>query len=510
VNSDASLLLSAIFVDRDSEVPLALQLYRELRRAIVSGQLRRGTRIPSTRAMAADLKLSRNTVAAAFDHLLAEGYIQSRVGAGTVVSPSLPEDLLTAAENSAPPDRSYDGNLSLRGTVLAHGADRASTYEVPRPFVVGTPDVTEFPFELWSRLMLKHWRSPLMRMVCSVDPAGYPKLREAIAFYVSAARALHCTPDQVVVVNGSRHGLDLAVRLLIDRDDEVLMEDPGYPGARSAFEGAGARVRPLDLDDDGARVPEWPTAAKLAFLTPSHQYPLGMTMSRPRRKAWLDWAKRNNAWIVEDDFDSEFRYAGRPQPAMQGLENGDRVIYLGTFSKTLLPSLRLGFVVLPEVLIQPFRHARAVIDGFPPILEQAVLAEFIQEGHFGRHVRRMRMLYDERRTILAHEFAREMRGLITLDVCETGIHVVGWLANGISEHDALKAAAEHGYQLRGLQQCRIRPSARQGLLLGFASAQAHELPQGVRTFAAALRRIERNYRSPEGKGMHGAFDTIPA
>jgi GntR family transcriptional regulator/MocR family aminotransferase len=492
VRHNASLLLSGIVIDRDSEVPLAVQLYDELRQAIVSGQLRRGARIPSTRALAADLEISRNTVAAAYDYLLGEGYIQSRSGAGSVVSSALPEDHLSSDPGDALSDGTNDNHLALRGVVLAEGADHVSPYEPPRPFVVGTPDVSEFPFDVWSRLLLKHWRSPLMRMVCSVDAAGYLKLREAITHYVGAARGLRCTPERVFVVSGSRQGLDMAVRLLVDRNDEVLMEDPGYPGARSAFEGAGARLYPLDIDEEGARVPDGRVKAKMAFLTPSHQYPLGMTMSLERRKKWLAWAESNSAWIIEDDFDSEFRYAGRPEPAMQGLDQSGRVIYLGTFSKTLLPSLRLGFVVLPECLVQPFRRARAVIDGFPPILEQAVLAEFIHDGHFGRHVRRMRMLYDERRLTLETEFAREMQGIIALDPCDTGIHVVGWLADGITEQDTIKAAAASGFHLRGLQPCRIRPAQRQGLLLGFAAAQPEELRRSVRILAPAMRRLESN------------------
>jgi len=485
MRADASqLFLSSLVVDRTSTTGLAEQVYELVRKAILNGHLRPGTRIPSTRALAAHLSVARNTVTSAYDQLVSEGYLSGRTGSGTTVAESLPETLLAVpAVDSA---RAKQVRLSKRGTVLAATPDMTPAYQRPRPFVAGVPDLSEFPFDVWLRLITKHWRSPLMSMVCCSDPAGYPPLREAIAFYLRAARSVYCEPEQVLIVSGSRQGVDLAVRLIVDRGDYVLMEDPGYPGALHTFKAAGAEIIPLDVDEAGAVVPPEDCPAKLAFLTPSHQYPLGVTMPLDRRQAWLDWAERHDAWIVEDDFDSEYRYSGTPQPAMQGLARGQRVIYAGTFSKTLFPSLRIGFLVLPPELVGPFRRARAVIDGFPAILEQAVLANFIEQGHFGRHVRRMRTIYEERRSVMVESVTRYLGGRLEIGASDSGMHVVGWLPEGYSEEGACAAAASVGVHMRPLSTCCVRPFGRPGVILGFATTTANDIRDAVRKLAAVL------------------------
>jgi GntR family transcriptional regulator/MocR family aminotransferase len=265
------------------------------------------------------------------------------------------------------------------------------------------------------------------------------------------------------------------------------MEDPGYPGALHTFKAAGAEIIPVDVDENGAVVPPEDCPAKLAFLTPSHQYPLGVTMTVERRQAWIDWAERHDAWIVEDDFDSEYRYSGTPQPAMQGLSRSNRVIYAGTFSKTLFPSLRIGFLVLPQELVGPFRRARAAIDGFPAILEQAVLADFIEEGHFGRHVRRMRTIYEERRNVMVESVRRHLSGRMEIGTCDSGMHAVGWLADDRSEEAVCAAAASVGVHMRPLNTCCVRPYGRRGVLLGFATTTTNDIREAVRKLASVLR-----------------------
>ena len=483
MRADASqLFLSSIVVDRSSSTSLAQQVYDIVRNAIIEGQLRPGTRIPSTRALAVHLRVARNTVSSAFDQLTAEGYLTGRVGSGTTVSESLPEDLLGVQRRLERRVR-----LSKRGAVLASTPDLSSPYPRPRPFVTGVPDISEFPFGVWLKLIAKHWRSPLMSMVCTTDPSGYQPLREAIAFYLRAARGLNCEPDQVLIVSGSRQGVDLCARLLVDRGDYVLMEDPGYPGARYTLQAAGAELIPVDIDHSGAVVPPNDCPAKLVFLTPSHQFPLGMTMPLERRTAWLQWAERNRAWIVEDDFDSEYRYAGHPQPAMQGLDRAGRVIYAGTFSKTLFPALRIGFLVLPEQLVTPFRRARSIIDGFPAILQQAVLADFIDSGHFGRHVRKMRAIYEERRSALFESAAEHLARRLELAPCHSGMHTVGWLAGPESEQAICDAAASVGIYMRPVSSCCIRPMNRAGVLLGFATTRPADIRNAVWRLADVLQ-----------------------
>jgi GntR family transcriptional regulator/MocR family aminotransferase len=324
------------------------------------------------------------------------------------------------------------------------------------------------------------------------DPLGFMPLREAIATYLREARAVRCEAGQVMVVSGSQHGLDLATRLLLDPGDRVWLEDPGYLGARGALMAAGARLVPVPVDGEGLEVARGIRVApdaRLAYVTPSHQYPLGVTMSLARRLALLEWARARRAWIVEDDYDSEYRYTGRPLASLQGLDRHGRVIYVGTFSKVLFPALRLGYVVVPPALVDAFAAARGLVDRHPPSVTQAVLAEFIAEGSFARHVRRMRMRYAEQQAALVEAARHKLDGVLEVSPAEAGMHLVGWLPSGADDRAASGTAQQVGVEAPALSTFRLRRSGRCGLLLGYAAWAPSELRAAVDTLAAALRCV---------------------
>src|SRR5437016_3735325 len=494
--------LAGIDLDRHSSVPLSIQIYEGLRRAILRGQLRSGTRLPSTRSLAEEYEVSRNTTVFAYEQLLDEGYVEAKIGSGTCVARSLPDELLSvgAAVTDACYRPSSRRTVSPRGKLLSVFRRRwppdqnpirpLTIPHPPRPFDSGLPDTGVFPFKIWSQLLAKHWRRPGHGLLTHGDPAGFSPLREAIAEYLRTARAVQCEVDQVFVINGSQQGLDLAARLLVDSGDAALLEDPGYPGARAALEATGARLIRLPVDTQGANIhgiKEPVSNVRLIFVTPSHQFPLGVTMNVARRLALLDRANRSRAWILEDDYDSEYRYPGRPLPSLQGLDRTGRVIYMGSFSKTLFPSLRLGFLVLPRDLVESFRHARSITDGHSPITEQAVLADFIAEGHFARHIRRMRALYQERQLVLIEAIRQELSGLLEVQPSDGGMHVVGWLPKGVRDVVASQRAAACGVFVRPLSSCSIGKLTREGLLLGYAALNRNQIREGVQKLAVALQ-----------------------
>jgi GntR family transcriptional regulator/MocR family aminotransferase len=495
-------------LDPAAPAPLYRQLYDALRDAILGGRLAPGARLPATRALAAQLGVSRNTVVNAFEQLLAEGYISGRTGSGTYVAATLPDDLLTARATHIPMPFGNAGVTRAGGAARAPSARGRSLAATPvsamsaspqeartgsalRVFRHGLPALDEFPGAQWARLAARRWRRPPRELLGYGDPTGYAPLREALAAYLQASRAVRCTPEQVLIVSGSQQALDLAARVLLDPGDAAWIEDPGYVGARGALLSAGARVVPVPVDGDGldvaagiARCP----GARLAYVSPSHQYPLGATLSLSRRLALLEWAARAGAWILEDDYDSEFRYAGRPLASLQGLDGEARVIYIGTFSKVLFPALRLGYVVAPPDLVDALAAARALADRHAPTLDQAVLADFIAEGHFARHIRRMRGLYAERQAALVAA-ARALDGLLEVRPAEAGMHLMGWLPPGVDDDTAARAAAEHGVDALALSAHALERPARGGLLLGYAAFDAPALRAGVRRLGAALRTL---------------------
>jgi len=470
-------------------------LYSHLCAAILSGELKGGLKLPSTRALADELSLSRNTVLNAYRQLLAEGYLESREGSGTFVVDVLPEQLLTAPGHKPPriaqPRRAE--------TLQPHFSDRAriqmatfqpSTGSRPaRPFLAEAPALDAFPYPIWERLVVRCARRMPVSSYMYQDSAGFLPLREAIAAHVAVSRQVHCRPEQIMIVSGSQGALDLAARMLINPGDPVWLEDPGYPGARGAFLGSGAQIVPVPVDEDGllvdvgiARAPQ----ARLVYLTPSHQFPLGVTLSLARRLALLEWAKRVNAYILEDDYDSEFRFASRPLATLQGLDEAGRVIYIGTFSKVLFPSIRIGYMVLPDVLVEPFLQVRRLIDIHTPMLDQAVLADFMLDGHFARHLRRMRALYSERRTALL-EAARDLP--LEINSPQAGIHCVGWLPDGMSDRVVAGRGAEYSLDLTPVSSFSAAPGARQGLLLGYGGYQVADIKAAARRLGTLLRAV---------------------
>ena len=480
------------------DTPLYQQLYTHLQNAILTGDLKSGTRLPSTRALANELGVSRNTVFNAYQQLISEGYLDGVVGSGTFVARILPDHLLTSpgrndlvATQAAEPGRpQFSDHATLQMTAPQMSESTPSPAGTSRrPFRFGIPALEAFPYKLWSRLVVNRVRNLPPSAFTYQDVAGYRPLREAIAAHVTVSRRVNCTPEQIILVAGTQGGLDLAARMLINAGDPVWMEDPGYLKARGAFLGVGADLVPVPVDQDGlvveagiARAPQ----ARLVYLTPSHQFPLGVTMSLARRLALLDWAKRANTYILEDDYDSEYHFARRPLPALQGLDDAGHVIYIGTFSKVLFPALRLGYLILPAPLVDAFRKVRSLIDTHVPILEQVVLTDFILEGHLSRHLRRMRSLYAERRAALleaAHELPLEIHPP------EAGIHCVGWLPDGMDELSLVHEAAANDVDLAPVSNFSIEPLMRKGVILGYSEYSVEQIKDGVRRLAAAMRSV---------------------
>jgi GntR family transcriptional regulator/MocR family aminotransferase len=493
----ASLLVP---LDREAADPLHRQLFGAVRDAVLAGALAPGARVPSTRALAADLGVSRTTVLLAFDHLVAEGYLVSAAGSGTRVARELPERLLLAAPSPRIAEGAGPrGGLSRRGQALSsepHGAPRAGP--TPRPFRPGCPALDAFPRKTWARLVMRHARRLSVPRLDLGDAAGFRPLREAIAAHVAASRGVRCTPDRVVVTAGLQQAIELAARMLLDPGDAAWLEDPSFLGARSALAAASARIVPVPVDGEGLDVQAGRALApdaRLAFATPSHQFPLGVTMSLPRRLALLRWAGEAGAWVIEDDYDSEFRYAGRPLTALQGLDAGERVIYCGTFSKTLFPALRLGFAVLPGELVDPFLRVRTVTDQQPPALEQAVLADFVAEGHFARHLRRMRRMYESRRDCLVSALRAEMAGMFDFRPADAGLHLSGLLPPGVDDHRVSATCLRESVEVGPLSRYFLGPCTRGGLILGFGAAREEDIPRAVRTLARSVQSELR--RSPQ-------------
>ena len=500
--SSAASPLPIISLDAAASTPLYRQIYEELRAAILNGTLRTGTRLPSTREMAAGFSVSRNTVMNAYDQLLAEGYLEGHVGSGTYVTRSLPDDLLHARASLRRVQRiSQKGrNFSRLGEVMTTTPVNASPApDNARPFWPGIPALDAFPSKLWSHLMARYLNHPSHALLGYGEPAGYWPLREAIATYLGAARAVQCEPEQVIVMAGRQQAFDLAARVLLDPDDAAWIEDPGYMGARSVLLGVGARLVPVPIDAEGLSVSAGEARcadARLVYVSPSHQYPLGVTMSLARRLSLLEWASRSGAWILEDDYDSEYRYTGRPLSALQGLDQEGRVIYIGTFSKVMFPALRLGYLIVPRDKVERFITARALVSRFSSTITQAALADFINEGHFSRHIRRMRSLYKERQEILISALRCEMGGLIEIQPDEAGLHLVGWLPEGMSDLLVSQRAEAHGVDAQPFSAFCLKREGRGGLVLGYAGYNERQIRASVRQLAVALSEIApRRYRA---------------
>ena len=490
----ASSFLPPVAVDHRSRIPLYRQLYDWFRGAITDGQMRPGQRVPSTRGLATELNISRIPVLHAYEQLLAEGYFESFVGAGTCVAGTIPDDhlrsstvrhTLQAATQKPGPRR-----ISHRGRGLSHTQPQP-WLNISGAFRVSLPALDHFPNAVWSKLVARHARKPPRGSMAYGDAMGYLPFREAVAEYLGASRGVRCEASQILVTTGSQLALQLSAQVLLDRRDRVWMEEPGYPGARQAFMAAGAELLPVKVDDEGidaAGIIRRDRSARVVYVTPSHQYPLGATMSATRRMLLLHWAVRSGAWIIEDDYDSEYRFGSRPIAALQGLDFDSRVIYIGTFSKVMFPALRLGYMVVPKDLTAAFSAARDASDIFSSTLYQAVMTDFIREGHFARHIRRMRMLYLERRSALVEAIQAQMNGALEVIGAEAGMHLVALLKPGIDDVEVSEKAVQLGVSAMPLSSCYTKPPARGGLILGYGGANTHQIHEGVRKLKLCIPR----------------------
>ncbi|MES2300276.1 MAG: PLP-dependent aminotransferase family protein [Pseudomonadota bacterium] len=484
-------------LDRSAAATLSGQVYDVIRQLILDEALKAGQRLPSSRQLAADLAIARNTVIDAFAQLSDEGYLESRIGAGSFVARTLPEARMHAEPGAQPGARpgvppgvppptraAMVRNAALSRRALAVLAEPAIMEG--GAFAPSMPDLTHFPFELWQRLVSKAWRGVRASDTRYASNGGHPDLRMAIAEHVQLARQVRCNASQVIVVNGAQHGLDLCARLLADAGERVWVEDPGYPGARRAFRAADLELVPVPLDDEGMApaARHHRRAPRLIYLTPSHQFPTGTVMSLQRRRALLDVAARHRSWIIEDDYDGEFRFSGRPIASLQGIDPAQRVIYVGTFSKAMFPGLRLGYLVVPESISQRFADAAAMLAFEGRQVTQAALAAFMREGHFSAHIRRMRLLYGERRALLEDVWRHELGEMAPLGGGDTGIHMVAQLPLGTDV--AISAQArEAGIIAQSLHSLYLGRPDRAGLVLGYGAM--HE--RAIRQQGVALARI---------------------
>ena len=469
-----------VFLDPEAGRPLATQLYEQLRHAITEGRLKPGDQLVPSRQMASELHVSRHTVTTAYGRLVAEGYAEGRAGGGSVVASASPG----AAQGTRPaaglrPGRRFAGWSPYF---------RAPRYGIRYDLRPGLPDPALFPAALWRR-----------RVAAAVaaerpeygDPAGRSRLRRAIAAWVARSRSVAATDDTVVVTCGAQHAIDLVARVLLEPGDCVAVEDPGYLPAVRLFGALGADVVGVPVDDQGLVVDQLPASARIVYVTPSHQYPLGMTMSMPRRRALLRWAERHDAAVIEDDYDTEFRYVDRPLEPLQALDANGRVVYVGSFSKTFSPSVRLGFTVVPPLLAEPIAALRQLIDWHPPTVLQTALAGFINDGLLDKHIRRSRRSYAERHHILAEALAGPLAGHLAAHAPNAGLHITAELRGGLREAEVLRAAGRAGLATGGLSDCFHTAPAQPGLLLGFGAVSTTALPAALDLLGRVLVRVRR-------------------
>jgi len=483
-----------IAVDRKAASPLHRQVYDGYRTAILGGNLRAGQRVPSTRALALELGISRIPVLEAYDQLLAEGYFESQTGAGTFVSTSLPDQ---SPHNG---HRANRVNLVLSGPrEVSRRSMRVPLFENVSwlrgwgPFNQSQLAFEHFPFQIWSSLVTRSSKNLRTNDLHYGDALGSEPLRKAIAIYLRTARAVRCEPEQIMIVGGSQQALEISCRVLLDPGNSVWMEEPGYRLTRNILSAANCRIVPVPVDKEGLNVAAGIKKfrkARAAFVTPSHQYPLGVTMTISRRMQLLDWAQSVGGWIVEDDYDSEFRYESMPIASLQGLDHYSRVIYIGTFSKVVFPSLRIGYIVIPLDLVERFFAVRHLMDLGSSRLYQTVLAAFMNEGHFARHIRRMRLVYGQRRSALVEGIRREFGDRMEILGAEAGLHLVATLPKGMRDREIARIAGSQNLWLWPLSPSYLGQNPRHGFILGFGSTPVPDMPDAVRRMRDIIASVK--------------------
>ncbi|MGE5806362.1 MAG: PLP-dependent aminotransferase family protein [Ignavibacteria bacterium] len=514
-------------LDFSSDIPLYKQLYETIRTAILEGKFTKGQRLPGTRSLASELKISRNTAALAFAQLLIEGYITGQIGSGTYVG-DIPDNFFDPARRPLtirtgkekvlrrkpyslnPEGKNLAAESELKSLVLesinktelplaeklkrsADPAELISRYrnlDETIPFQNGIPSFNEFPSKTWQRLINQTAQRFNSLHLGYGEAAGYKHLREAIANYLRKFRAVNCKAEQIIIINGTQQGLDLISRVLLKPGRVVWLEDPGYFGARGSMIFADAEISPCPIDKEGIDLDysiKNNPKPDLIFTTPSHQFPLGYVMSISRRLNLLQYAGRNECWVIEDDYDSEFRYSGSPLPSLQGLDQFKRVLYLGTFSKVLFPGLRIGYLVLPDKEMSDlFATAKSLTDRQNPIFEQIILTKFIEEGYFTRHLRKMRMLYKTRQEFLISEIEKELKGLVKAESSPAGMHIILRLPKKSNDKKIAEEAFKRGIIVRPLSEYSIKYLQNPGLLLGYTAFEKNQIRKGIQELKKVL------------------------
>jgi GntR family transcriptional regulator/MocR family aminotransferase len=478
-------------LSRAGDAPLFRQIYQQIRAAILSQSLRPGTKLPSTRQLAAQLGVSRSAVVAAYEQLLAEGYAGGKIGSGSYVSPDLPEPI-----EGRGPKRSSNRPATIAKPALIQAALPDDFVDVTeqseeRPFNLGRTLVDNRSMELWRKVSTRVFRRLGHDHFGYSDPRGLPALRKAISDYLRAARAVRCEPEQIVVTSGTQHAIDLVIRVLQQPDLQAWVEDPGYSLTRQALIAAGVKTRPIPVDGQGVDVAAGIRSAPKArtvFVTPSHQFPTGVVLSMARRLELLNWARENRAWVIEDDYASEFRYGGRALASLQGLDDNERVIYVGTLNKALFPGLRLGYAVVPPALLKTFVSTRYLVDRQPSSLAQAVVADFIEEGHFAAHLRRMRLQYRDQRDVLVAALRQRLGDELTVEPPDQGMHLVAYLRRRLSDVAIERAAREHGVIVRAMSKLYVAAPPRSALVMGFSGYPNQMIPPAVTRLGKAFAR----------------------
>ncbi|MEM9217290.1 MAG: PLP-dependent aminotransferase family protein [Cyanobacteria bacterium P01_F01_bin.150] len=487
-----------ITLDRTTDIPLYQQLSDKLRQAVLSQRLKPDQKLPSSRTLATSLHVSRTTVTQSYDQLISEGYLETRHGSGTFVCAQLPDDYLQLDPiQQAQTSSSSLSQISRFGTHLL----TINRLTGPEPdseisFRPGHPATDCFPLQIWRRLLSRHCRHQQTPLDYGAKASGYLPLREAIANYLGRSRAVRCHPEQVIIINGSQQALDIIARLTIDPGDWVAVEDPGYLGARHCFQSSGAQLQPIAVDADGLNITEltqYPQMFKLLYLTPSHQFPTGVTLSLSRRLALLQWAQQTGTLILEDDYDSEYRYGvgatsqgNRPIPALQGLDQHNSVIYMGTFSKILFPALRIGYLVVPSEWIPMVSRAKWLCDRHTPTIEQYALTDFLTEGHFERHIRKMRHLYNQRRTVLVEALQQTFGPRVTILGENAGIHLMANLDLGLSDREIMERAIAAGVGLVSAQSYYLTAPKPGEFMFGYAQLEKGQIIAGIEKLHKAL------------------------